>query len=200
VIVDGGVDRPRFRVEGCEDGIGAGLWDVTVFDQSSGETICTAMSGGLEWRYGDRSQVACASLVVGRVYRVLIFSDGPGVATGAFRATDGEWQELENGCSEDRWLLNDERMLKPQHLITRPLQPSLPLSLGVELDTLRVVAAVDFNDQPNRRGQEIDHEVADDNLPTKGNPELFRFDMAPQGALRGPKKLRNLACLAHQRQ
>jgi hypothetical protein len=102
VVVDGGVDRPRFRVQSCEDGTEAKIWSVSVFGENSQQKICDAEPGARHWRYGEASTNVCAPLVVGGVYSVLISSAGLGLAISTLRATDAEWAELKSFCVEDR--------------------------------------------------------------------------------------------------
>jgi hypothetical protein len=66
-------------------------------------------------------------------------------------------------------------MRQAQDAVASATQASL--TLGIERDALGVIAAIDFDDEADRGSEEVDDVVADDNLATKLDAELFTTEV-----------------------
>jgi hypothetical protein len=78
---------------------------------------------------------------------------------------------LANEFDGSEWLPHDELVRQAQDAVAFAAQASI--TPGIRSDAFGVIAAIDFDDEPYARGEEVDDVVADDNLATKLNAELF---------------------------
>jgi hypothetical protein len=72
-------------------------------------------------------------------------------------------------------LIHDELMRQAQD--AKPLATLASITPGIRSDAFGVITAIDFDDQSNRRREEINDVVADDDLATKLNAELFTTEV-----------------------
>ena len=69
------------------------------------------------------------------------------------------------------------RMLDPQHAIPERLQ--LAVAPRISAPPRLVIAAIDFDDEPGRRSQEIDDALAHDDLPSEDDAKLAACKASP---------------------
>jgi hypothetical protein len=107
----------------------------------------------------------------------------------------GEWVNACDGaprsCSIDRGA--DERngsQRLPHNQLCGNAQDAkaratkLCISPGILSHALCVIAAINFDDEPDRRSEEVDDEVAEDDPAAELNAELFAANVQPEPGLR----------------
>ena len=59
----------------------------------------------------------------------------------------------------------------------KPAAAKALIAPGIRRNTLRVVTAINLDDEPDRRGEEVSDVVADDDLTPKLNAKLFTTEV-----------------------